>query len=163
MLPYSKGAALVIHALKALEDERETIWTDRALLAISDLSPIDSVLARTLRSNEIWNETMRRQIREWASGKPGTEHLRSQSRSGFTLPVLQAKAEQVAAGAGDHEIGERHLAKALAEWLRDSLRAQGLDGDRLVAEVTAMEVGPSDERIKTALELEQLHLGKAET
>src|SRR5437867_4498175 len=145
MTPYSKGAALVIHALEALEDERETIWTDRALLAISDLSPIESVLARALRSNEIWNETMRRQIRQGLSGKPGTEYLRPQPRSGFPLPVLQAKAEQEAAAAGDREFGERHLAKVLAEWLRDSLRAQGIDGDRLVAEVAAMETGPEEE------------------
>lgn len=159
---YSKGAALVIQALIALEDERETIWTDRALLTISDLSPIESALARALRSNEIWNETMRHQLRQGFSGKPGTEYLRPQSRSGFPISVLQTKAEQEAANSGEPEIGERHLAKVMAEWMRNNLRGQGIDPDRLVAEVTAMEQGPADERIGKALELERLRFARTQ-
>ena len=40
MLPYSKGAALIVKTLKSLEDAQQTIQTARALLAIMDLSPV---------------------------------------------------------------------------------------------------------------------------
>ncbi len=158
MLPYTKGAKAVIHGLKALEDEGETIWADRALMTLADLSPIESVLARVLRS--IWNDSSRRQLRQGTSGRPGTEHLRPGSMSGFTLLVLQGEAEQAAVAVGDQEIGERHIAKALTTRLGADLRAQGIDANRLVAEVTAMERGPLDERIKKALELEERKVQK---
>ncbi len=163
MLPYSKGAAIVINALKPLEDERETIWTARALLVIMNLSPVESMLARALCSDSVWPETMRTQLRQAESGKPGYAHLQGQLLStGFPLRVLLSKAEQVAKTAGDAEIAERHLARALVDWLREDLRRQAIDGERLVAEVTAMEIGPMQERINQALELERLRFAKAQ-
>jgi len=82
--------------------------------------------------------------------------------TGFYLRVLLPKAEQVAMKAGDAEIAERHLARALVDMLREDLRRQAIDGERLVAEVTAMEAGPEEERIKQALELERLQFSRAQ-
>lgn len=161
MLPFSKGAALVIGALKRLEDERETIWTARALLAITGLSPVESMLARALCSDSVWTETMRTQLRQAETGQPGYAHLQGQLMStGFYLRVLLPKAEQAAVVAGDAEIAERHLARALVDMLREDLRRQAIDGERLVAEVIEMERGPQEERIRKALELERLQFSK---
>jgi hypothetical protein len=91
------------------------------LLAITDLSPIVSALSRELRSNDVWNETIRQQIRQGASDKPGTEHLRPQTLQGFYLTMLQNKAEKLVTDAREQEVGERHLTFALVEMLRASL------------------------------------------
>ncbi len=163
MLPYSKGAALVIKTLKSLEDARQTIWTAGALLAIMDLSPAESMLAQALCSDSVWTETMRTQLRQAESRSPGYEYLQGQLLStGFYLRVLLPKAEQVAMTAGDAEIAERHLARAFVDLLDADLRRQAINGERLVAEVTAMERGPIEERIKEALELERLRFARAQ-
>ncbi len=160
MLPYTKGAKALIHALKALEDEGEFIRTDRALLTLADLSPVELVLAKALRS--IWNDASRRQLRQGTSGRPGTDHLGLRNLTAFRLLVFQGEAEREATAAGDQEIGERHIAKALTIQFGAVLRELGIDANQLVAEVTAMERGPVQERINQALELERLRFAKAQ-
>jgi hypothetical protein len=161
MSGYTKGAALVVQALQKVEDDRETIWSDVALLTIADFSPVDSLLARVLRSDSVWDRTMREQLRAGHSGKPGTEHLRPRSKSGFNLQLLIERAEQYKEEAGDTLVAERHLARALVEMLREDLRAQGINGQRLVEEVATLELSPERKKIEEALDLERLRFAKA--
>lgn len=162
MSGYSKGAAAVIQALQATEDERETVWVDAALLAILNISPADSVLAHVLRMDSVWDWTMRQQLREGMSGKPGTEHLRARSMSGFRLQLLLEKAEMFRAEASSPLVEERHIASALAELLRNDLSTQGISTERFVKEVMALELSPQRERSERARELERLRFAKAQ-
>ena len=156
---YTKGAATVIQALQTAQDEGETIWSAVALLTIADLSPLDSAMARVLRS-DVWNETMRKQLRAGMSGKPGTDYLRPRSMSGFRLNSLLERAEKFRDEAGDSLVGERHLAMALSEMLRDDLRTQAISSERLVQEVTTLELSPQREKVERAREWERLRFSK---
>ncbi len=156
---YTKGAATVIQALQTAQDDSETIWSAVALITIADLSPIESAMARVLRS-DVWNDTMRKQLRAGMSGKPGSQHLRPGSMSGFYLNSLLERAEGFRDGAGDSLVGERHLAMALSEMVRDDLRTQAISPERLVQEVTTLELSPQREKVERARELERLRFSK---
>ncbi len=160
-LAFSAGAAAVIEALKAVEDQKETIWLHRGLLAIADLPPLASVSARALRSNAVWNESSRNQTRQGASGKPGSEYLLPRGLAGFSLSNLLPKAEGIALATVSGQVGELHIITALVQWMPNALRELGVNLEQLVAEVAAMERGPVEDRIKKALELEERQVEKA--
>lgn len=160
MAGYTAGASRVVQALQAAEDERETVWVNVALIAMLDVSTADSVLSRVLRMDSVWDSTMREQLRQGMSGKPGTEHLRPRRMSGFRLQLLLEKAERFKEEDRDALVAERHLAKALEEMTREELRTQGISPERLVEEVTTLELSPNRDRIQSARELERLRFAR---
>jgi len=160
-LPFNAGAAAVIEALKAVEDEKETVWLHRGLLAIADLSQLTSVSARALRSNLVWNESSRSQTRQGANGKPGSQYFLPRGLVGLSVSNLLSKAEAVADATFSGQVGELHIVTALVQWMPNALRELGVNPEQLIAEVAAMEKGPIEDRIKKALELEVHQFAKA--
>src|SRR5439155_4418681 len=101
-----------IEDLKAVEEEKETVWLHRGLLAIADLSQLASVFARALRSNLVWNESSRSQTRQAASGKPGSQYFLSKGLVGLSVSNLLSQAEAVADAAFSGQVGELHIVTA---------------------------------------------------
>ncbi len=160
MPDYTKGAEIAIRTLQKLEGN-EFIDIGKALLALSDLSPIDSYLAQALR--RVWNDSSRDQYRAALSGRPGTEHLRLNMPTGygFRLQILLGEAGQFATKEGTQQAGERHIAATLVKISSNMLGPFGINGEQLVAEVTRLEMGPQEGRLKKGLELERLRFGHA--
>src|SRR5436309_11976532 len=104
-MEYSRGARDVVEALRSVQESDETIWFDRALIAIADLFPT-SALGFAISQQNVWPRKHRRQVR---ADKAPT------ARNGLYLVDLISTAEAAAAADGGRLVYEVHIAKALAD------------------------------------------------
>jgi len=93
---YSPGTKLILDTLGKLENEREFIELDVAMLALSDLPQHGCILSGLLRRQDVWDETLRIQLRQ-ALRDPNYAHLRrSEGRVGTRLRIVLAEAQKLA-------------------------------------------------------------------
>ncbi len=156
MPTYSNGAARAIQTLKAAEDDRGIVWAIPSLVALHDLSPVESVLALALNKDKVWEWPMRQDARRRAK----LDHVPGDN--GFTLGLLLERAERFANEEDTSQISERHLARGLVELLPGDFARLGVDGQQLVAEVAMMEQGDQEQRVRQGLEWEDLRFVEEE-
>jgi len=130
---YSPGAKLILEALGKLEDEREFIELDVAALALSDLPQHECILSGILRRQDVWDETLRVQLRQAVSEDRQYAYLRrSEGRVGFRLQLALEQARKIAEQEESAIVYERHLARALVEQLSRPLKELGINGEQLL-------------------------------
>lgn len=130
-MDYTREARGVVDALRSVREPDETVWFDRALIAVADLFP-NSAIAFALNQHDVWPRDRRRQIR---ADKAPTVH------NGVNLVDLIAKAEAAAAADGGQMVYEIHLAKAFGDSAQPLL-ALGIAPDALVARTAEREQMP---------------------
>jgi hypothetical protein len=131
MPEYSSQALRVINALKTTQELDETIWLDRALLALSELMP-ESAIGYALHRPNVWGRERRLQLRR--DGPPN-------GRRGFLLADLADEAEAAAAAHNSQIVTEVHIACALASH-GPALLELGLVTDQLI-QMTLERSGPT--------------------
>ncbi len=130
-MEYSKAAREVIETFRSVRESDESIWFDRALIAVADLYPT-SALAFALHQPDVWPRDRRRRLR--AETNPPV-------RNGFSLEDLVGNAEAAAASDGGRIVFEVHLAKAFADFAQ-ILLGLGIAADALVARTQERESLP---------------------
>jgi hypothetical protein len=104
MPEYSSSAREVLSTLRSVQEPDETVWWDRALLVLSDLSP-QSAIGYALHRPNVWSREYRVQLRQ--EGAPD-------ARIGLLVDDLIEAAEAAAAADNSRMVTELHLARALA-------------------------------------------------
>jgi hypothetical protein len=127
---YSRSALHVIQAVKAVGEQDEQVWLDRAMCAIADLYPT-SALAFALHHSDVWPRQTRNQVR--SDTNPSIRHS-------IYLDDLVEGGETAAAADGVQVVHEVHLARALAQFT-STLQQLGISAESLV-ERTALRETP---------------------
>ncbi len=133
---------------RARELHEEYFHLGKGLMAILDLVP-NSVLARVLHEDGVWDSSWRDQVRHSLSGDPRWAHLQPHLGGGPRLSDFTRDAEALATREGAGFVYERHLAKVLARDDGAGLRQFGINWLELtkrVAEIEAQE-GANEEMV----------------
>src|SRR5690348_11072188 len=120
-MDYSSSTLMVLNAIKSVQEADESIWLDRAMLAVADLFPSSS-LAWALHQPAVWGRDRRRQVRLDES---------TALRYGMNLDDLIRAVETAAAADGAVVVRETHVAKALAQSAQ-TLQHLGISADSLI-------------------------------